>query len=602
MDTLDEVRRSLPDQPGVYRFFDKDDRLLYVGKARRLKRRVNSYFRREHPNPRLNLLVSRLARLEVTLTASESEALLLESNLIKRFRPPFNIVFRDDKSYPYLQLTDHAFPRLTYFRGTPHGKHRYFGPYPHASAAREVIQILQKIFLLRTCEDSVFRHRTRPCLLHQIGRCSAPCVERVTVEEYAAGVRQTIDFLQGKESLLRQQWSEAMGEAALRLDYEAAARWRDRIAMVQSLLTSQSVATGRAEDADVIAVLMADDGAVVNLTMIRQGRHCGDRNLFPNVGLEEGPADILAAFLMHHYADHGVVPLLISPVPCPSESIRAWLAERAGGALRWVHAPRGVQRAWLEAACRNAEGALTQQRLRQSSQARRLESLQALLDLPATPGRIECFDISHHRGSATVASCVVFEGGQAQKSAYRRYHIDGITPGDDYGAMASVLERRFRAMQEDGLRPDLILIDGGAGQLKVAQQVMREAGIELPMAGIAKGPERQVGAERIHLPDRAEPLTPDLTSPGFQLILAVRDEAHRFAVAGHHQRQRREQAHSPLDDVPGVGDKRKRLLLSTLGGLRALENAAEQDIARVPGNGTHLAHAIFDALHDDGKG
>lgn len=601
MTSLAEFRLTLPAQPGVYRFYDAQEKLLYVGKARDLKRRVNSYFQRELENPRLRLLVSRICRLEITQTASESEALLLESNLIKAHRPPFNIVFRDDKSYPYLQLTHHEFPRLTYFRGKPQGQHQYFGPYPHSAAAREVIQILQKLFLLRTCEDSVFKNRSRPCLLHQIGRCNAPCVGLVSASEYAQGVTQTAQFLSGRELQLRHQWVLQMNQAAQRLDYESAARLRDRIAMAQSLLSPQNVATRHPDDVDIVCLLQDQGDTVVNLTMIRQGRHCGDRNLFPEHGEGADVAEILAAFVAHHYTEHRPMARLVSNYPCPEAALLDWLGQRRGTLVRWVHQPQGVSRAWLEGARRNAQGALDQRAQQRQGQLHRRAALQQALGLAQLPQRIECFDISHHRGSATVASCVVFEQGKPLKSAYRRYTIEGVVAGDDLAAMRQALERRFRHAREGGVLPDLLLIDGGVGQLKVAQAVLDGYALELPLAAISKGPARRSGEESIHRTGQP-PLQLSSLDAGFHLIQAVRDEAHRFAVAGHHARAGRERRHSPLEEIPGVGAQRRRRLLEGLGGQQALLQATEAEIAGIPGIGVRLAHEIFVALHGSGNG
>ncbi len=601
MTTLDEFRLTLPAQPGVYRFYDSRDQLLYVGKARHLKRRVNSYFQRELENPRLRLLVSQIQRIEITRTTSESEALLLESNLIKEHRPPFNIVFRDDKSYPYLQLTHHEFPRLTYFRGKTHGPHQYFGPYPHGAAAREIIQVLQKIFLLRTCEDNVFKNRSRPCLLYQIGRCSAPCVGQIGAEAYAQGVEQTARFLRGEEYQLRQQWADQMNQAAQQLDYETAAYWRDRIAMVQSLLSTQSVATQQDDEVDIVCLVQDQGETVVNLTMIRQGRHCGDRNLFPEHGQGASVSEVITAFMVHHYGEHRPQARLLCNYPCPDAALLDWLGQRRGARVRWIHQPQGVARAWMDGALRNAQGALQQRGLQQQGQQRRLQALQQALNLPRLPMRIECFDISHHRGSGTVASCVVFEQGKPLKSAYRRYTIDGVVRGDDLAAMGQALERRFRHAREDGVIPDLLLIDGGKGQLNVAQMVLDGYTLDLPLAALSKGPERRVGEEQIHRTGEAVLHLSPLDA-GFHLLQAVRDEAHRFAVSGHHARIRRERRHTILEGIPGIGEKKRRMLLESLGGQQGLRQAAETDIARIPGIGERLAREIFVALHGAGNG
>ncbi len=596
-DTLADYRATLPNQPGVYRYFDHQGKLLYVGKARQLKRRVDSYFQRESENPRIRLLVSLIASIEVTLVTSETEALLLESNLIKTHRPRFNIVFRDDKTYPYLQLSAHEFPRLSWYRGKLHPPHRYYGPYPNVWAARSALQFLQKLFLLRTCNESTFKNRTRPCLEYQIKRCSAPCVGLIGAAEYALAIQQTEDFLKGKEQGILDGLRTRMNQEASALNFENAARLRDRIALIQQVLTQQTVSTGVTRDVDILALVCQEQQFVLNLTMIRQGRHIGDRNLFPDHAESASAAQVLEAFLTQHYGEYPPPDQIISNHPVPSSELLQWMGERIGRRVSWVQAPRGMRRVWLEGALINAQQAWAQHQSQRLHEEQRLLTLQQVLALDSPPLRMECFDISHTQGEATVASCVVFQHGRPHKPSYRLYHIDGITPGDDYGAMRVALERRYRDRGGSLPLPNLLLIDGGKGQLAVATEVLRTLDLQIPVLGIAKGPARKVGAETLWIQGDATErhLAPE--NPGFHLIQAIRDEAHRFAVSGHRQRRQKRQEHSLLQDIPGIGEKRRRLLLQQFGGLRGVERASEADMAAVPGIGDALARKIYATLH-----
>ncbi|KXW58939.1 excinuclease ABC subunit UvrC [Ferrovum myxofaciens] len=595
--SLADYRATLPNQPGVYRYFDHQGKLLYVGKARQLKRRVDSYFQRESENPRIRLLVSLIATIEVTLVTSETEALLLESNLIKTYRPRFNIVFRDDKTYPYLQLSSHEFPRLSWYRGKLHPPHHYYGPYPNIWAARSALQFLQKLFLLRTCDESTFKNRTRPCLEYQIKRCSAPCVGLIGAAEYALAIQQTEDFLKGKEQRILNDLRDRMNQEAQALNFENAALLRDRISLIQQVLTQQTVSTGVARDVDILALVCQEQEFVLNLTMIRQGRHIGDRNLFPDHAETATVAQVMEAFLTQHYGEYPPPAQIISNHPVPSSELLQWMSERIGRRISWVQAPRGMRRVWLEGALTNAQQAWAQHQSQRLHEEQRLQTLQQVLELDALPMRMECFDISHTQGEATVASCVVFQQGRPHKQSYRQYHIDGITPGDDYGAMRVALERRYRDRGESLPLPDLLLIDGGKGQLAVATEVLRILDLQIPVLSIAKGPARKVGAETLWIQGHATErhLAPE--NLGFHLIQAIRDEAHRFAVSGHRQRRQKRQEHSLLQDIPGIGDKRRHLLLQQFGGLRGVERASEADMAAVSGIGDALARKIYVTLH-----
>ncbi len=607
---------SLPLLPGVYRFFDGKGEVLYVGKARQLKKRVASYFQKTNVSPRIRLMVSHIARIETTVTRSEAEALLLENNLIKSLKPRYNILFRDDKSYPYIVLTGEKFPRLTYYRGTPNRQHQYFGPYPNSYAAKESIQLLQKIFRIRTCENSVFSNRTRPCLLHQIHRCTAPCVNLVSAEDYQADIRNAVLLLQGKHQEVEQALRAAMERAAEAQHYEQAAALRDQLRALHTVQQKQFVeSTGGATDADIIALAQSEkllaghpqDGLVcLNLVMVRGGRHLGDKSFFPEHA-EDLPADeIVQAFIAQHYLNRSVPPLLVLDAACDDETLAQLLSEQAGHAVKISQAVSGERRQWLEMAQRNAQLALQQRKAQQGGQKLRLDKLRELLDMPDLQ-RIECFDISHTMGEATQASCVVYENLDMRTSQYRRYNITGITPGDDYAAMRQALMRRYQKLAEDGdkeegakadlIRPDLILIDGGLGQLHIAMDVMHELGLnDLALVGVAKGEERKAGLEQLIFPDgTAKQLRSD--DPALHLIQQIRDEAHRFAITGHRAKRGKARTASSLEEISGVGDKRRRSLLTHFGGLREVAQASVEQLSQVEGISKALAEKIYQQLH-----
>jgi len=597
---------SLPLLPGVYRFFDAKGEVLYVGKARQLKKRVASYFQKTNVSPRIRLMVSHIARIETTVTRSEAEALLLENNLIKSLKPRYNILFRDDKSYPYIVLTGEKFPRLTYYRGAPNRQHQYFGPYPNANAAKESIQLLQKIFRIRTCEDSVFSNRTRPCLLHQIHRCTAPCVKLISEEEYQADIRNAVLLLQGRHQEVEQTLRAAMERAAEAQHYEQAAALRDQLRALHTVQQKQFVeSTGGATDADIIALAQQDGMACVNLAMVRGGRHLGDKSFFPEHA-EDLPADeIVQAFIAQHYLNRSVPPLLVLDTACDDETLAQLLSEQARHAVKISQAASGERRQWLEMVQRNAKLALQQRKMQQGGQKLRLDKLREWLDMPDLQ-RIECFDISHTMGEATQASCVVYENLDMRTSQYRRYNITGITPGDDYAAMRQALTRRYQKLAEacpehgrrgEGTRPDLILIDGGLGQLHIAMEVMHELGLnDLVLVGVAKGEERKAGLEQLIFPDgTAKQLRSD--DPALHLIQQIRDEAHRFAITGHRAKRGKARTASSLEEISGVGDKRRRSLLTHFGGLREVAQASVEQLSQVEGISKALAEKIYQQLH-----
>ncbi len=594
------VLATLPGLPGVYRMLNASSEVLYVGKARDLKKRVSSYFQKSDLGPRLQLMVQQIAQIETTVTRSESEALLLESNLIKSLSPRFNILFRDDKSYPYIMFSGHAFAQIRFYRGVFDQRNRYFGPFPSAWAVRETIQILQKVFRLRSCEDSVFSNRSRPCLLYQIKRCSAPCVGAVGQDDYRRDIENAMLFLHGKENEVITNLSERMMLAAENLEFEAAAVFRDQINTLQRVLTKQFVANdSSARDADVIAC-HADAGQVcVNLAMIRAGRHLGDKTFFPQNANDADVVTVLDAFIGQHYAERMVPPLIIVNQDLDSENLSALLAEQCNHAVQILTRPTGERRNWLAMADSNAKLALSQKLANEAAQETRIAALQAALDLPANLQRIECFDISHTMGEATVGSCVVFDHGKMQSSEYRRFNISGITPGDDYAAMRDVVQRRYRKIAEgEGVMPDLILIDGGKGQVSAAQEVFNELGIaDAIMVGVAKGEERKAGLEQLIFPDGRAPLVLGHDNPALHLIQQIRDEAHRFAITGHRGRRAKARVQSRLEDIAGIGAKRRQKLLAQFGGIKGVVSASVDDLALIEGISRSLAEKIYRELH-----
>jgi excinuclease ABC subunit C len=589
------ILASLPLLPGVYRYYDSQGNVLYVGKAKQLKKRVSSYFQKTNTSPRIRLMVSHIARIETTVTRSEAEALLLENNLIKSLKPRYNILFRDDKSYPYIVLTGHAFPRLTYFRGTPNRQHQYFGPYPNAQAAKESSQLLQKIFRIRTCEDSMFSNRTRPCLLHQIHRCTAPCVNLISQEDYQADIRNAVLLLNGRHQEVEQKLRNAMEHAAEAQHYEQAGMLRDQLRDLHVVQQKQFVeSTGSTTDADIIAVMRLDANVCVNLAMMRGGRHLGDKSFFPEHAEELALVEIVEAFIAQHYLSRSVPPVLLVNMECTDTMLTELLSEQAGHAVRILQPVTGDRKQWLDMAQKNALLALQQRAMQQGGQQLRLDTLRELVGLPDLQ-RIECFDISHTMGEA---SCVVYENLDMRSAQYRRYNISDITPGDDYAAMRQALTRRYEKLAAgEGARPDLILIDGGLGQLHIAMEVMSELGLnDMALVGVSKGVERKVGMEQLIFPDKAA-IRLSSDNPALHLIQQVRDEAHRFAITGHRAKRGKARLVSSLAEIAGVGDKRRRNLLTHFGGLREVQQASVEQLCQVEGISKALAEKIYQQLH-----
>ncbi|MFN7505901.1 excinuclease ABC subunit UvrC [Limnobacter sp.] len=634
--------RELTTRPGVYRMIDANGTVMYVGKAKNLKKRVSSYFQKTHASPRTSHMVERIVRVDVTPTRTEAEALLLENNLIKSLSPRYNILFRDDKSYPYLRLTNHKYPRVAYYRGAVDKKSQFFGPFPNAWAVKESIQVLQRVFLLRTCEDTVFAHRSRPCLQAQIQRCSAPCVDWISPEDYAKDVDAASRFLRGDHKAVLANLEEKMLEASGLLEFEKAAMYRNQLGALSRVLQKQSVdTTGGDDDADIIAVVIKGGAVCVNVAMVRGGRHLGDKPMFPSVAQasEDIGPEVLEAFLSQAYVDRPIPNLLIVNQDLDAPELLMALSQQAGKKINLIRQPQSERRKWLDMAVDNAEIAIARRIAEQGSaqfrtralvetlglETRLEESLQAgeadsmlsgtvagsvpVADAPAdSPAeeidllatlRVECFDISHTAGEATQASCVVFHNHDMQSREYRRYNIEGITPGDDYAAMRQAVTRRY---QRDGktpiLMPHVVLIDGGKGQIEVARQVFEQLGLDISLiVGVKKGENRKVGLETLVFPDGRPSLELGPGHPALMLIAQIRDEAHRFAITGMRAKRAKARQASELDEIEGIGARRKQKLLTRFGGLRGVKAASVEDLQTVDGISKTLAEEIYRRLH-----
>ena len=598
-----EQLSMLPTLPGVYRYFDAEGTCLYVGKAKDLKRRVSSYF------PRIAIMVSKIARMETTVVRTEAEALLLENNLIKTLAPKYNILFRDDKSYPYLKLSASPFPRVSYYRGGVDKKSRFFGPYPNAGAVKEAIGILQKVFRLRTCEDAVFANRSRPCLMGQMDRCSCPCVGKVTEEEYAADVENACRFLRGETDDVMQGLRDKMTAASDAWRFEEAAVFRDRIASLNDVMQQQAVeTTGGDTDADIIAVAITAGVACVNIAMVRGGRHLGDHAVFPDVVRGTGEAlaasDVFDAFISQHYLTSKVPDVVVSQAASDREATAETLSDLAGRRIAFVAEPQSLRRKWLEMAEQGAKIALERHLTETAGEKRRVEDLIRVLDLKLTDEQrttltMECFDISHTAGEATQASCVVFRGLGMDSSRYRRFNINDVTAGDDYAAMKEVLTRRYSPVARgEAELPDIVFVDGGRGQVHMARDVFTELGLPLSViVGVAKGEGRKTGLETLVFADGREPLVLGSESPALMLVAMIRDEAHRFAITGMRAKRSKTRQTSRLEDIDGIGAKRRQKLLTHFGGLKGVKNAGVEDIAKINGFSRSLAQKIYDHLH-----
>jgi excinuclease ABC subunit C len=597
--------RTLTSSPGVYRHFDADGELLYVGKAGNLKKRVGSYFLKPRMEPRIAAMVAQIARVEITVTRTEGEALLLESQLIKSLKPRYNILLRDDKSYPYIYLSGgEDYPRLAFHRGARNLPGRYFGPYPSTYAVRESLSLMQKLFKVRQCEDSYFRNRSRPCLQHQIGRCTAPCVQLIGVEDYRNDVRHAEMFLEGRSNAVIDELAEAMDQASKTLQFERAAKLRDQVAALRQLQAQHHV-HGASADMDVIACRIEAGMACISVLFFRNGISLGTRDFFPRLPLDAEPADVLTQFIAQYYLDRPVPrELILGETLVDQQILTELLTEHAGRAVELKSSVRGDRAQFLQMAERNAQASLTARLASRQTLGTRFDDLQKVLELATVPRRIECFDISHTMGELTVASCVVFGPEGPEKSHYRRFNIAGITPGDDYAAMHQALTRRFRKVAEgEGARPDILLIDGGSGQVGQALDVLRELGVSgVEVVGVAKGPGRRAGEEtlvlaRMESGNPGRELHPGSSSPALHLVAAVRDEAHRFAISGHRKRREKARERSVLEDVAGIGARRRSALLKAFGGMQGVESAGIEELMQVKGIDRGLAERIYASLH-----
>lgn len=597
---LQELLKHLSAGPGVYRMLDADNKTLYVGKAKHLKKRVSSYFRKEVDSPKTSALVELICDVAVTVTASESEALVLEYNLIQQYLPRFNILLRDDKSYPYVFLSADKYPRLSIHRGPRKEKGRYFGPFPSAGAVRQSLLLLQKLFNVRQCENSFFANRSRPCLQYQIERCKAPCVSYVSPEDYEKDVKLTAMFYEGKNHLVIEDLADQMEQAAKEMAYEKAAQLRDQIALLRRVLDRQNV-SGDNGDVDVIAGVMDKGIACIYVLHVREGRVTGSHSEMPKAPEGTSVNELIDAFLSQFYLSEREIPkeIIHNANNTELESLEQVLAERTGRKIRIASNVRGDRAAWIQMSERNAHNLIASKYQQQSESFKRGEQLRDLFGLDVVPQRFECFDISHTMGEATVASCVVFDLSGPRKSDYRRFNIEGITPGDDYAAMYQALSRRYARLKKgEGLLPDILFIDGGPGQLRQAQTILEEMSVDNVLAvGISKGADRRLGQEELHVTGWPEPLQLAPDSSLLHFIQQLQGEAHRFAITGHRQRRSKARNRSPLESVEGIGPARRKALLRQFGGLQELQRAGIEDIARIPGISKALAERIYRALH-----
>ena len=591
---------SLTPLPGVYRMLDQQGDILYVGKARSLKKRVSSYFSSRPQTAKTMAMVAQIAAIEVTVTATETEALLLECNLIKKYRPRYNVLLRDDKTFPYIQVsTHHPFPRFSFYRGSRKQTGKLFGPYPSSPAVRETLLALQKLFRIRPCEDTFFAHRTRPCLQFQIQRCSAPCVGEVSAGVYAQDVKDAMQVLDGRNDELVVSLVERMEKASDNLEFERAAKLRDRIQAVKGIQSSQSINTRGRGDVDIVGCVELAGEFCVSMVFIRDGRNLGSVNFFPRAGLAERE-DVLEGFLSQYYLKHEAASEIIIDSPLENiDLLEASFSDFAKHAVKIRHKVRGQRDRWMKMACNNAEIGLRMKQSKSLSIKMQLQALAKLLSLPNPPIRLECFDISHTSGEATVGSCVVFGVEGPLKSDYRRFNIEGVTGGDDYGALRQVITRRYQRIKRgEGVLPDIVFIDGGEQQLGIAHEVMRELNIDgVVLLGVAKGPDRRPGQERLFLIENSVPLILSADSEVLHLVQQIRDEAHRFAISGHRQRRSKSRQESLLESIPGLGSARRRVLLKQFGGIQGIRNAAISDLEKVKGISRSLAEKITAQLN-----
>ena len=599
MTDLKKEIKKFPNLPGIYRMINGKKEIIYIGKAKDIKKRVTSYFGKNHSSPRTKMMVSNIDSIEFTVTNTEAEALILENNLIRNHLPRYNVIFRDDKSYPYLKISGDQFPRISFHRGLQKKEQNYFGPFPNSPAVRDSIKLLQKVFLLRTCENSVFKNRSRPCMEHQIQRCSAPCVNLISEEDYKEDINQAMMFLNGKDTKVINNLSEKMTNYAEKNEFERAAVFRDRIQSLRQVRLKQFVSDFSENDADIIAIEEKEGVFCVNLVMIRNSKHLGDKSFSPKGAVDSQDKNILEIFIAQYYNEKSPPPVVIIEKKVNKSLLEKFFELKNYKKIKIITRLTNEKRMWMEMAKKNALINISQQSNEKMSFQNKIEAFTKLLNIKSSKNRIECFDVSHMMGEGTVASCVVFDKNGIQKKDYRRYNIKNNKPGDDYGAMREVLERRYTKMiSTEAIKPDVILIDGGKGQLGVAKKVMFELGLEdIILVGVTKGEKRKSGDETLHKGNGEIIENIDVNNVGFQLIIQIRDEAHRFAITGHRARRKKSRFTSSLEEIEGIGQTKRRNLLIYFGGIQGIKDANIPELLLVDGINVKLAENIYNYFH-----
>ena len=599
MADLKKEIKKFPNLPGIYRMINGKKEIIYIGKAKDIKKRVTSYFGKNHSSPRTKMMVSNIDSIEFTVTNTEAEALILENNLIRNHLPRYNVIFRDDKSYPYLKISGDQFPRISFHRGIQKKEQNYFGPFPNSPAVRDSIKLLQKVFLLRTCENSIFKNRSRPCMEHQIQRCSAPCVNLISEEDYKEDINQAMMFLNGKDTKVINNLSEKMTNYAEKNEFERAAVFRDRIQSLRQVRLKQFVSDFSENDADIIAIEEKEGVFCVNLVMIRNSKHLGDKSFFPKGAVDSQDKNILEIFIAQYYNEKSPPPVVIIEKKVNKSLLEKFFELKNYKKIKIITRLTNEKRMWMEMAKKNALINISQQSNEKMSFQNKIKAFTKLLNIKSSKNRIECFDVSHMMGEGTVASCVVFDKNGIQKKDYRRYNIKNNKPGDDYGAMREVLERRYTKMiSTEAIKPDVILIDGGKGQLGVAKKVMFELGLEdIILVGVTKGEKRKSGDETLHMDNGEIIENIDVNNVGFQLIIQIRDEAHRFAITGHRARRKKSRFTSSLEEIEGIGQTKRRNLLIYFGGIQGIKDANIPELLLVDGINVKLAENIYNYFH-----
>jgi len=599
LNDLKKEIKKFPSLPGIYRMINDKDEIIYIGKAKDIKKRVTSYFGKNHASPRTKMMVSNINSIEFTVTNTEAEALILENNLIRNHMPRYNVIFRDDKSYPYLKISGDQYPRISFHRGAQKKDQNYFGPFPNSPAVRDSIKLLQKVFLLRTCENSVFKNRSRPCMEHQIQRCSAPCVNLISEEDYREDIEQAMMFLNGKDAKVINSLSEKMNIFSQNNEFERAAVFRDRIQSLRQVRLKQFVSDFSEDDADIIAIEEKDGVFCVNLVMIRNTKHLGDKSFFPKGIAENTDNNILEIFIAQYYDEKSPPPVVIIEKKVNKGLLEKFFELKNYKKIKIITRLTNEKRMWMEMAKKNALIAISQKSNETLSIKNKIEAFTQLLNIPSNKNRIECFDVSHMMGEGTVASCVVFDKNGIQKKDYRRYNIKNNKPGDDYAAMQEVLERRYKKIVDtDGIKPDVILIDGGKGQLGIAVKIMKQLSLDdIILVGVTKGEKRKSGAETLHIANGDILENIDINNMGFQLIIQIRDEAHRFAITGHRARRKKARFTSSLEEIEGIGQTKRRNLLVYFGGIQGIKEADVRELLLVEGINVKLAENIYNHFH-----